>query len=156
MASVIMNAIKEEAAVSATSVASAASTVASASRSTTSHNIATSAPSARAAVVHASAETMSLFGAGRQEVLQATRTQPALGDLSTTVAESSTLSSVLNSSASSEPTMLKNILPGLRGQMSNAVQQGFEQVAGDKMPQLEPTWGVAETAKKLEDATTVR
>ncbi|KAG9104307.1 hypothetical protein FRC06_003815 [Ceratobasidium sp. 370] len=146
-----MNAIKEEATALATSAAPAASTMASASRSTMTHSIATSAPSARAAVSHASAETMSSLGVTRQEVLQAAGTRPAPGNLSTTVAESSILSSVLNSSSSSEPTMLRNILPELRGQMSNAAQQGFEQAVGDQMPQLESTLDVVGVAKQLEE-----
>jgi hypothetical protein len=74
-----------------------------------------------------------------------------LGNLSATVAESSILSSVLNRTANSEPSALRNILPELREQMSNAAQQGFEEAVGDQVPRLEPTWGISETAKQLEE-----
>ncbi|KAG9124616.1 hypothetical protein FRC07_010912 [Ceratobasidium sp. 392] len=152
-----MNVLKEEAAISATSVTSAASTVATASRTTISHSIATSAPSARAAISQSSAECTSLLaGVGRRGVLQAVRAQPVLGNLSTTATEGGLLSSVLNNSASSESTALRNILPELREQISNAAQQGFEETVGDQMPRFEPTWGVAETVKQLEEVAAAR
>ncbi|KAG8699873.1 hypothetical protein FRC09_006321 [Ceratobasidium sp. 395] len=157
MASAIMNVIKEEAAVSATSITSITSAMTSAGRSTLSHTIATSAPSARVAVSHTGAESASLLAsAGRREILQATRVKPVLGDLTTTAAESSPLSSILNSGTSSEAMALRNIIPELREQLSNAAQQGFEEAVVDQMPIFEPTWGVAETAKKLEEVVAAR
>lgn len=97
-----------------------------------------------------------LAGAGRHEVALAARTQPVLGNLSTSVAESPILSSVLGRAAESDSSALKNILPELREQVSQAAQQGFEEVIGDQAPRLEPTWGIAETAKQIEDAVAVR
>ncbi|QRV74050.1 hypothetical protein RhiJN_02064 [Ceratobasidium sp. AG-Ba] len=152
MASLIMNVVKEEAAVSATSVTSVASTVASASRTTLSHSIATCAPSARAAASHAGAESATLLAnTSRQEAFQAVHRQPILGNLSKTAAEGSMLSSILSNGANSESIALRNALPELREQISNAVQQGFEEAIGDNIPQLEPTVGIAETAKQLEE-----
>ncbi|KAG8726584.1 hypothetical protein FRC12_023258 [Ceratobasidium sp. 428] len=51
---------------------------------------------------------------------------------------------------------LRNIIPELREQLSNAAQQGFEEAVVDQMPIFEPTWGVAETAKKLEEVAAAR
>jgi hypothetical protein len=70
--------------------------------------------------------------------------------------ENPTLSSVFGRFPNSESNALKNALPELREQISQAVQQGFEELVGDQVPQLEPTLGIAETIQQLEEIIATR
>lgn len=158
MASAVMNAIKEEVAATA-SVASvpcrSALPVSSAVASAGRH----SAPStsARVAANHAGTEAAGLLARTiRGEAMSAIRTQPVLDNLTAGATENPMLSSVLGRTTNAETNALQNVLPELREQISQAAQQGFEELVGDQVPRAEPSWGVVETIQQLEEIATTR
>ncbi|CAE6489326.1 unnamed protein product [Rhizoctonia solani] len=152
MASAIMNVVKEEIAISASTAASVTSTTVSAGRSTVSRSVAASAPSASARVATNSGVEL-LGGVVRNEAAHAAQveTQSVLANLSVAAAEGSTLSSVLGRTTNAESGTIRNVLPELREQISQAAQQGLEELMGDRAPRLEPPLSVAETAQKIEE-----
>ncbi|KAF8757791.1 hypothetical protein RHS01_03310 [Rhizoctonia solani] len=131
MATVIMNALKEEVVASSNTVASVTSTAVSAGRSTASRSVAASAPSAS---------------------VRAAASRPA--NLSTAATEGSALSSVLGGTMNIEGGIARGKLPELRElreQISQAAQQGFEELAGDQAPRIEPPLTLTETAQQIEE-----
>ncbi|CAE6513739.1 unnamed protein product [Rhizoctonia solani] len=149
MASAIMNAVKEEIVMSTSTAASVTSTAVSAGRSTVSRSVAASAPSASVRVATSSGVEL-LGGVVRNKAAQV-ETQSVLANLSLAAAEGPTLSSVLGRTTNAEAGTIRNVLPELREQISQAAQQGFEELAGDRV--LEPSLGVAEAAQKIEEVT---
>ncbi|KAH7335340.1 hypothetical protein B0J17DRAFT_719877 [Rhizoctonia solani] len=152
MASVVMNAVKEEIAVSASTAASATSTAVSVGRSTVSRSVAASAPSASVRVATSSGPSL-LGAAAQSEAVHAARveTQSVLANLSLATAEGPTLSSVLGRTTNAEAGTIRSVLPELREQISQAAQQGFEELIGDRAPRLEPSMGVVETVQQVEE-----
>ncbi|CAE6393823.1 hypothetical protein ACGC1H_003694 [Rhizoctonia solani] len=151
MASAIMNVVKEEIIMSAGTAASVTSTAVSAGRSTVSRSVAASAPSASARVATSSGVKL-LGGAVRNEAAHGAQveTQSVLTNLSLAAAEGPALSSVLGRTTNAEAGTIRSVLPELREQVSQAAQQGFEELTGDHAPRLEPLLGVAETAQQIE------
>ncbi|CAE6454456.1 unnamed protein product [Rhizoctonia solani] len=157
MASVIMNAVKEEIVVSASTAASATSTAVSAGRSTLSRSVAASAPSASVRVAASSGPGL-LGGAVQSEAAHAARveTQSVLANLSLGAAEGPALSSILGRTNNAEAGTIRSVIPELREQVSQAAQQGFEELIGDRAPRLEPSMGVVETAQQIEEVMAAR
>ncbi|KAF8705369.1 hypothetical protein RHS03_05447, partial [Rhizoctonia solani] len=156
MATVIMNALKEEVVASSNTVASVTSTAVSAGRSTASRSVAASAPSASARAAASRPVAGLLSGAVRTEATHAVaaETQPVLANLSTAATEGSALSSVLGGTMNIEGRIARGKLPELRElreQISQAAQQGFEELAGDQAPRIEPPLTLTETAQQIEE-----
>ncbi|CAE6463005.1 unnamed protein product [Rhizoctonia solani] len=156
MASAITNALKEEVVASTNTVASVTSTAVSAGRSTASRCVAASAPSASARATVSRPVTGLLSGAARSEAVHTApvETQSVLANLSVAATEGSALSSVLGRATNVEAGTARGVLPELRElreQISQAAQQGFEELAGDQAPRLEPPLTIAETAQQIEE-----
>ncbi|KAJ1306754.1 hypothetical protein OPQ81_007740 [Rhizoctonia solani] len=137
-----MNAVKEE-------VAATTSTAVSVGRSTVSRAVAASAPSASARV--ATSSGAEILGVARSEAVHSIQveTQSILPNLS--LVEGPILSSTLGRTTNTEAGTARSMLPELREQISQAAQQGFEGLMGDRVPQLEPSFSITETTQKIEE-----
>ncbi|KAG8692051.1 hypothetical protein FRC11_007017 [Ceratobasidium sp. 423] len=157
MASVIMDAIKEEVAVSTSTVASVTPVAVSAGRSAASHSVAASAPSASVRMAAGSGAEL-LGAAARSEVTHVAQveTQSALVNQPLGAMEGLAHSSILGRVTNSESGTVRGVLPELREQISQAAQQGFEELKGDRAPRLEPSLGVSKTAQHIEEVVASR
>ncbi|CAE6482265.1 unnamed protein product [Rhizoctonia solani] len=157
MASMIMNVIKEEVVASTSAAASVTPAAVSAGRSAVSHSVATSAPSASVRVTAGSGAEL-LGAAARSEVAHVARveTQSVLANQPLAAMKSPVRSSLLGGGTNSESGTLRSVLPELREQISQAAQQGFEELKGDRAPRLESSLGVAETIQQIEELVASR
>ncbi|KAB5594936.1 hypothetical protein CTheo_1569 [Ceratobasidium theobromae] len=129
MAAALMNIVREEMATSVTSVSSA---IASAGRApaAVSHSITGATPaSVRVAASHADSARLLARVPPSEKACSA---QPIVRNLDVMAGENSIFSSAIGQNTHSGTSTFKNALPELREQISQAAQQGLEELVGHK------------------------